>query len=93
MIRRLAEYEVRPAAGDEVEALVREFLAAIAANEPATRYHAYRRSGSARFVHFMEFVDKTAEERHSVADYTRQFAKQLYPKCVEPPTFTDLRPV
>lgn len=92
-IHKLAEYAVRPEEREAVEEAIRTFLEAIARAEPETRYRAYRRDRGLGYVHVMTFPDAEAEEAHREAAYTRRFADELYPRCTQSPTFTELVPI
>lgn len=92
-IHKLAEYAVRPEEREAVEAAVREFLEAIALNEPETGYRAFRRERGLGYVHVMSFPDAAAEEAHRTASYTERFTDELYPKCTQSPAFTELTPI
>lgn len=93
MIRRIAEYTVRDGELDAVENAIARFVDAVRTHEPATTYHAYRRTGSNAFIHFMAFPNDDAQRTHRQADYTAEFVAALYPRCLEEPVFTDLRAV
>ncbi|MBM7572719.1 putative quinol monooxygenase [Aquibacillus albus] len=90
MIRRIAEYTVKPKSVEDVEKIVKEFVLQVKKNEPETIYKSYRRENGTSFIHFMEFPDQEAVERHQKADYTAKLVEGLYPNCTEPPKFTDL---
>lgn len=90
MTGKLASYTIKADAEEPVLQAVREFVSAVAQNEPQTRYEAYRLDGGASFIHIMEFQDAESEERHRSSDYTRKFVDVLYPNCQEPPTFSKL---
>jgi quinol monooxygenase YgiN len=90
VIRKMAEYTVRDGELETVELAIREFVQAVCQYEPKTVYHAYRRQGEPRFVHFMAFPDAAAETRHAHAAYTQHFVELLYPRCEARPVFTDL---
>lgn len=93
MIHRIAEYRILAGEGAPVTEAVAEFVAAVRAHEPETRYEAYRRGEGLDFIHFMTFPDADAEERHRRASYTARFVEILYPRCEAPPDFTRLFPV
>ncbi len=90
MVHRLAQYRVRPGKVEEVKQIVAAFVAAIAAHEPKTIYHAYQAEDHISFLHVMSFPDEAAEEAHSAASYTERFAAELYPVCEAGPSFTHL---
>ena len=93
MIRKVAEYTVREGAVEAVEAAIGRFVAAVRAAEPRTTYEAYRRADGRSFLHFMGFESVEAEEAHRQAPYTAAFVDALYPRCIEPPRFTELHAV
>jgi quinol monooxygenase YgiN len=93
MIRKLAQFKVRPDAADAARRAVAAFVQAVAAHEPQTTFRAYRAGDGVTFVHFMTFPSPEAERAHQTAPYTRAFVDALYPLCEELPTFTDLTPV
>lgn len=93
MIRKVAEYTVREGELDAVLDAVARFVAAVRSAEPGTEYSAYRRGDSLSLLHFMSFPDAEAEKAHQKAPYTSELVAVLYPRCVEPPRFTELRAV
>ncbi len=93
MIQKTAEYRVDEDKLQLVEGAIREFVAAIAREEPQTYYAAYRSGDGADFIHFMAFPDASAEAFHRSAPHTLRFVEVLYPACEEQPRFTDLHSV
>jgi quinol monooxygenase YgiN len=93
MIRRIAEYTIREGELDTITAAIRRFVDAVRAYEPETRYDAYRRADTSTFIHFMAFPTEGLMRRHQQAAYTATFVEVLYPRCSEPPRFTDLEAV
>lgn len=93
MIRKIAEYTVHDGALEAVQEAIGRFVAAVHEAEPATVYEAYRLEEEHSFLHFMAFENADAEEAHRRAPYTQTFVAALYPRCVEPPRFTELRKV
>jgi quinol monooxygenase YgiN len=93
VIRRVAEYTIREGELEPVLDAIVRFVAAVRAAEPGTRYEAYRRADTLSFLHTMAFPDADAEDAHRRAAYTTAFVQALYPRCVEPPRFTELRAV
>lgn len=93
MIHKMVRFTVRPDEIEAAEQVIKEFVQAVAANEPETVYRAYRRGDSRAFVHFMAFPDKGAEEQHRGAAYTRSFVEELYPRCEKEPEFEELAPI
>jgi quinol monooxygenase YgiN len=73
-----------------VERAIKEFVRAVARNEPATRYVAYKHATRSSYVHDMTFTDASAEDRHRNAPYTKKFIDVLYPLCDAGPTFSGL---
>ena len=90
MIRIVAQYTVRPGTESEVESIVRTFVRAVRENEPTTDYRAFRLDGGRDFLHVMCFADEDSHQVHRAAPYTLQLVEDLYPRCVEEPTFTPL---
>ncbi len=90
MIRMIARYSVKAGRTAQVEAAIRTFVDAVAANEPATFYQAYRIGEGNEFFHLMAFPDEAAESTHRHAAYTTQFVDALYPECVQEPDFARL---
>lgn len=93
MIHKMVRFTVEPGQVASVEGAIREFVAAVAENEPETTYRTYRRGDSRAFVHVMAFPDEQAEERHRNAPYTERFVEELYPRCRKEPEFEELVPV
>jgi quinol monooxygenase YgiN len=93
MIERIAEYTVKPGEKEAVRAAIRTFVAAVAANEPGTRYRAFARVGTRRYVHTMAFPTENAEEAHRSAAHTAAFVAAMYPRCESEPSFSALAEV
>lgn len=93
MIRKVAEYTVREGELDAVLGAVARFVATVRSAERDTEYSAYRRGDSLSFLHFIAFPDAEAEKAHQEAPYTSEFVAALYPRCVDPPRFTELSTV
>jgi quinol monooxygenase YgiN len=90
MIHKMVRFTVQADQIAAVEEVIREFVEAVAENEPETTYRAYRRGDSRAFVHVMAFPDAKAEARHRDAPHTRRFVERLYPKCEKEPEFEEL---
>lgn len=88
MIRLIAQYRIKEGTLDQVQAAIREFVSAVAQEEPETEYQAYRLAGSRDFLHLMAFTDEEVQEQHQGAEYTLAFVEALYPNCEEEPKFT-----
>lgn len=93
MIRRIAQYQLRPGEEAVVLQAIEDFVAAVHTHEPNTTYEAYRLNSGLAFVHFMAFPDAAAEDRHRHAWYTERFVAALYPRCEIQPVFTELAAV
>ena len=65
-------------------------MRAVHINESQTMYHAYRKGDTMEFIHFMQFPDTDAEQKHQNASYTKAFTEIIYPRCIHEPRFTDL---
>lgn len=83
----LIQYTVRAGQEAAVKEAVRRFVAAIAEQEPETRYESWLKEDGRSFAHLMTFADATAQERHKDADYTKEFVATLYPACEQEPTY------
>lgn len=90
MIIKMAQYQVRPGEEAAVLEAVSDFVAAVHASEPETRYEAYRLNDTLSFIHFMAFLDAAAEDRHRRAPYTERLVAALYSRCQTGPVFTQL---
>ncbi len=88
----MAQYKVKSGRQAEVWPLVRDFVAAVTANEPGTLYYdAYVQKDNVTFVHAMAFRDAAAEKIHTSSGYVKTFVGALYPLCVTPPEFYDMK--
>ena len=87
---RLARYAISEKSREEAERAIREFVAAIRENEPATEYRAYREAGSNQYLHVMVFPDQASEQKHRESPWTEKFVETLYPLCEIEPVFTDV---
>lgn len=90
MIKKLAHYRIRPETAADVRAAIDEFVAAVQREEPDTIYAALVAPDGVSFVHAMAFPDAAAESRHRQAPHTRRFTDVLYPRCEQPPEFTEV---
>ncbi len=94
MIAKLARFTVRPEEVETCTAAIERFVMAVRAQEPGTRlYTSYRLPDGVSFVHVMEFADADAEALHRQSAHVREFVEVLYPRCVTPPEFTEMRRV
>ena len=90
MISKYVTYKVKLEEVDMVLAAVKTFVAAIADNEPETKYTAYQAADRVNFMHTMQFMSGEAEEKHRSAHYTLTFVDVVYPRCEIAPEFTDI---
>jgi quinol monooxygenase YgiN len=90
LITKVVRYRVPEQHATVVERAIREFVRAVARNEPTTRYVAYKHATRTSYVHYMTFVDAASEDRHRKALYTKKFIDVLYPLCDAGPTFSGL---
>jgi quinol monooxygenase YgiN len=91
MILKKAEYSVKPGKVDEVKQAIMQFVFHIKEDEPAVMfYEAFHVSGSNDFIHFMSFMDESAEKAHQNAGHTKAFVDKLHPLCTKKPVFKDL---
>ena len=90
MIFKIARYEVRPEARDEVERAIHEFASYVQAELAGSSWTTYRdRDNPNRYVSFISADDEEADERHRKAPGTRRFVEVLYPRLVGGVEFTD----
>ena len=90
-IFKTARYQVRPESVEKCKEAVRTFVEHIKANEPGTlRYTAMQQPDDpTRFLHFMIFEDKAAEDKHGNSEAVRRFTDVLYPETLAPVEFND----
>ena len=92
MICKYVQYRIKEKEDLEiVKKAISDFVAAIRTDEANTFYEAYQCEDEVSFIHFMKFLNQDEEERHRKAPYTAKFVEVLYPRCVEPPKFTDIQ--
>lgn len=90
-IHMLALYRVKEDKLDEVKEAVSTVVEAIKENEPGTLfYEAYQGQEDVSFFHIMTFENEEAESTHRSTPHMAEFAKVLYPNCVEEPVFVEL---
>ena len=90
MISILARYTVKSGQELAAENIVRQFIRQVHANEPDTRYSAWRIRDAADFLHLMTFGSEAAHAAHRAAPYTMKLVADLYPLCVSEPVFDPL---
>lgn len=95
VIERRATFQVREEHLESALEAIRDFIAAIAANEPETTiYHSHQDvEDPTRFLHLMRFTDAKARDYHVSSEHVKVFVDRLYPLCEEKPVFRDLRTV
>ena len=94
-IHMTAEYRARPGSVGRCLAAIREFVEAIARDEPGTRlYVAWQdERDPVHFLHHFVFADESAEQRHRSSEAVRRFTAELYPETVSGVHFTRYREV
>ncbi|HEY0871192.1 MAG TPA: antibiotic biosynthesis monooxygenase [Acidothermaceae bacterium] len=89
MVTIIVNFNIKADRMDEATACIARFVQRIEQNEPETlTYRSYQdTSNPLHFLHFMEFKDEQAYERHRTSAYLKEFVGILYPCCSEsPPT-------
>ena len=94
-IHMTAEYRVRPGSVERSQAAIRDFLDAVARDEPGTRHYAAWQDerDPVHFIHHFVFEDEAAEQRHRASEAVRRFTTVLYPETVSGVHFTRYREV
>ena len=89
-IHMTAEYRVRPGSVDTCLAAVREFVGAVARDEPGTRHYVAWQDerDPVHFLHHFVFEDEAAEQRHRASEAVKTFTSILYPETVSGVHFT-----
>ena len=91
MILKKVEYTVKPGKVDDVKQAISEFVFNIKEDEPAVMfYEVFHLTGTNSFVHFMSFMDESAENSHKEAEHTKKFVSILNSSCTKKPVFSDL---
>lgn len=90
---KIARYEVRPEAREEVERAIQEFAAYVRAELGDSSWVTYRdKQNPNRYVSLISADDEAADERHRKAPGTKRFVEVLYPRLVGPVEFTEYEP-
>ena len=87
MITIFIPFQVDPAKLETAKSCIAAFVYEIEKNEPQTLiYRSYQdQNDTLRFIHFMQFQDAAAYERHRTSSYVQEFVRVLAPCCtVEP---------
>ena len=94
-IHMTAEYRVRPGSVERCRTAIREFIDAVARDEPGTRHYVAWQDerDPVHFLHHFVFEDEAAEQRHRASEAVRQFTTVLYPETVSGVHFTRYREV
>jgi quinol monooxygenase YgiN len=89
-IQLTAEYRARPDSIERCLSAIREFVAAIAREEPGTRHYVAWQDDRdpVHFLHHFVFEDEAAEQQHRSSDHVRKFTAELYPETVSGVQFT-----
>ena len=89
-IHMTAEFRARPGSVERCVAAIRDFVAAIARDEPGTRHYVAWQDerDPVHFLHHFIFADEAAEQRHRASDAVRRFTAVLYPETVSGVHFT-----
>ena len=89
MITIFTPFQVDPDKLETAKACIAAFVSEIEKNEPQTLiYRSYQdQNDPLRFIHFMQFQDAAAHERHRSSSYVQEFVKVLCPCCTVQPHF------
>jgi quinol monooxygenase YgiN len=94
MIAKMVRFTVRPEEVETCRAAIERFVVAVGEKERGTLlYTSYSLPDGVSFIHWMEFTDAEAESFHQRTEHVKEFVRVLYPRCVTPPEFTELRRV
>ena len=90
-----AEYRVHPGSIERCLAAIREFVAAVARDEPGALHYAVWQDerDPVHFHHHFVFEDEAAEQRHRSSEAARKFTAVLHPETVSGVHFTRYREV
>ena len=90
---KIASYEVRPEAREEVERAIQEFAAYVRAELQDSSWVTYRdKKNPNRYVSLISADDEAADERHRQAPGTKRFVEVLYPRLAGLVEFTEYEP-
>lgn len=89
-IRKTARFRVgTDLVADAVE-VISDFLAHTRTEQGTIRYECWQSPHRpTEFLHLMEFVDTAAEMAHRSSAAVKTFTDELYPLCIDPPSFDD----
>jgi quinol monooxygenase YgiN len=78
MLGVVATIKVKPGAGKEFEAVAKELVEKVRANEPGCRLYALHRAESPDTYVFMErYVDQAAVEAHMQTEYFKTLGRKM----------------
>jgi len=73
----LIEYKIKEGKEELTKDLINIYLEEIEMHEPQTTCTIFKKEDNVSFLHFIEFPDRDAEEKHFASDYTKQFLENL----------------
>ena len=78
MLGIVATIKVKPGMGAEFEAVAKELVAKVRANEPGCKLYALHRADAPDTYVFMErYVDEAATEAHRQSDYFKSIGRKM----------------
>ncbi len=82
----MIRYRIRDDARDAQDVAVRDFVAAIRAeNDPSVQYSVYVDNDGVSFTHHAWMADEEALQRFQARPYFKPFAEGLKERCIEGP--------
>ena len=94
MLGVVATIKVKPGKGAEFEAVAKELVAQVSANEPGCKLYALHRAEAADTYVFMErYVDAAATEAHRKSDYFKSLGRRMGEFMAGPPEILRLTEV
>lgn len=92
-IHMTARWNCRPGSERIVETALREFVAAVDANEPGTSVYTALQTAEdpTAFMTYFIFEDEAARDRHRQTDWVQRFTQTIYPENAAPIVFTEYR--
>ncbi len=88
-----ARWQCHPGSEQTIVQALREFVAAVGANEPRTRLYTAMQAAddSTRFLTYFIFENAEARAFHSNTPWVKRFTDTIYPLSVAPVEFTEYR--
>ena len=78
MLALVATIKVKPGTGAQFEAVAKELVAQVRANEPGCKLYALHRAEAADTYVFLErYVDQAAVEAHRQTDYFKSIGRRM----------------